>query len=152
MMSQKHLKIYLTELADPFVEPAIVLLFASAFQSFFPCKVLISTNLDIYHRGCRKFVICGKSGGCRRPMAHASFFAIGLPNASVETFDLLIFLCTRQNCGNTQKKHMEQGGVLGVENNCVNTQKFSMVCSTHFHFTTCNYVLRNATSVSGGGP
>jgi hypothetical protein len=39
---------------------------------------------------------------CRRPMAHASFFATSLPNASVEAFDLLIFLRTRQNCGNTQ--------------------------------------------------
>jgi hypothetical protein len=29
-----------------------------------------------------------------------------------------------------------------AENNCVNTQKVSMGCSTHFHFTTSNCVVK----------
>ena len=40
----------------------------------------------------RKFLICGESGGSRRLMTWASFFATGLPNASAMLLNKVVYV------------------------------------------------------------
>ena len=54
----------------------------AAGSSYLPSVERSASPYDSSVRGPRKFLICGESGGSRRLMTWASFFATGLPNAS----------------------------------------------------------------------